>query len=106
MVDGEPTGSESGFDRPVLIVQSDKLNRSRLNTVLAVPLTGQIHRAQLDTNVFIPKSASGLPHDSVAVTHLVNAINRDALKKRYRMVPKRVMEELDAALSKSIGLLD
>lgn len=33
---GEPEGSEPGYNRPVLIVQNDAFNRSRLHTVIAV----------------------------------------------------------------------
>ncbi|MBD0319820.1 MAG: type II toxin-antitoxin system PemK/MazF family toxin, partial [Gemmatimonadetes bacterium] len=38
----EPRGSEPGYRRPLLIVQADAFNRSRIDTVLAVVLTGNL----------------------------------------------------------------
>jgi len=62
---GEPEGSEPGYNRPVLIVQSDAFNRSRLQTVIAVVLSTNLRLLDAPGNVLIPAKASGLRKDSV-----------------------------------------
>jgi mRNA interferase MazF len=63
---GEPEGAEPGFRRPLLVVQSDAFNRSRLRTTLAVVLTSNLRLLDAPGNVLIPAKGSGLPKDSVA----------------------------------------
>src|SRR6202167_2716439 len=69
---GEPSGSRTAKRRPVLVVQGDSYNASRLNTTLAVVITSSTGLAAMPGNVFVPATASGLPRDSVVnVTALV-----------------------------------
>ncbi len=63
---GEPRGSEPGFRRPVVVVQNDSFNRSKIATVVCVPLTSNLHWAQAPGNVTLSAKATGLPKDSVA----------------------------------------
>ena len=63
---GEPAGSEPGFRRPVLVVQGDAFNRSRIATVVCVVLTSQLKWADAPGNVLLSARATGLPKDSVA----------------------------------------
>lgn len=62
----DPSGSAPGYRRPVVIVQGDSLNRSRITTVVCVALTGNLKWAQAPGNVRLTKRDSGLPRDSVA----------------------------------------
>ena len=62
----EPVGSEPGYRRPVLIVQSDDFNRSRISTIIAVVITSNTRLAQAPGNVLLTKKLSGLLRDSVA----------------------------------------
>lgn len=62
----DPVGSGSGFRRPVLIVQGDALNRSRIATVVCVPLTSNLRWADAPGNVLLSARSTGLPKDSVA----------------------------------------
>ncbi|HMS58617.1 MAG TPA: type II toxin-antitoxin system PemK/MazF family toxin [Tepidiformaceae bacterium] len=77
---GEPIGSLPAFRRPWLVVQSDALNRSRLGTVLCVPLTSNLVRASAHGNVLIPAAESGLPTDSVAVVVQITPIRKEQLE--------------------------
>lgn len=68
----EPTGLDPGYRRPVLIVQNDAFNRSRLHTTIAVVLTGNLRLVDAPGNVLLPARATGLPRDSVVnVTQLI-----------------------------------
>jgi mRNA interferase MazF len=63
---GTPSGSEPGFRRPVIVVQSDAFNRSRISTVVCIPLTGNLRWADAPGNVLLESDVTTLPKDSVA----------------------------------------
>lgn len=95
---GTPRGSEPGFRRPVLIVQSDAFNRSRLRTVLAVILTSNTRLLNAPDNVLLPPDATGLPKDSVAnVTQLVT-LDESFLAERAGRIPRDRMVRVEAGL--------
>ena len=62
----EPVGSEPGFRRPVVVVQNDAFNRSRIATVICVTLTSSLHLAAAPGNVLLSAQATGLDKNSVA----------------------------------------
>jgi mRNA interferase MazF len=62
----EPARSEPGYRRPVLVIQSDDFNGSRIATVIALVVTSNTRLTQAPGNVFLPQKLSGLPKDSVA----------------------------------------
>lgn len=94
----EPRGAEPGFRRPILIVQSDAFNRSRLRTVLGIVLTTNMRLLAAPGNVLLPAAGTGLPRDSVAnVTQLVT-LDLDFLTERAGRIPAGSMAEVDAGL--------
>ncbi len=95
---GEPTGSEPGFRRPVLVVQSDAFNRSRVRTVLAVVLTSNLRLVDAPGNVLIPAKAGGLPKDSVANVSQVVTIDRDFLTEPAGRIRGQVLKDVDNGL--------
>lgn len=93
---GIPHGSEPGFRRPVIIVQSDELNRSRLATVIVVPLTSQLRWANSPGNVLLPPRSSGLARPSVANPTQLVSIDRSRLIGRVgRLARSRLHDVLD-----------
>ena len=91
---GEPTGSEPGFRRPVLVVQNDAFNRSRLRTVLAVVLTSNLRLVQAPGNVLIPAKSAGLPRDSVANVSQVITVDRDFLTEPAGRIRGQLLKEM------------
>lgn len=61
----EPTGSASGYRRPLVVIQADAFTRSRIATVIIVAITSNLRLATAPGNVFLPAAESGLPKDSV-----------------------------------------
>ena len=92
----EPTGSGPGFRRPVLVVQGDALNRSRLRTVICVPLTSNLRWAEAPGNVLLRAKATGLPKDSVANSSQLITLDRALLTQEVGKLSKR---QLDLILS-------
>jgi mRNA interferase MazF len=78
----EPSGSEPGFRRPVVVVQGDAFNRSRIDTTVCVPLTSTLRWADAPGNVLLEKRATGLPKDSVANVSQLVPLDRSWLTER------------------------
>jgi mRNA interferase MazF len=79
---GIPSGSAPGLRRPVVVVQGDAFNRSRIGTVVWTPLTSNLAWADAPGNVLLPASTTSLPKDSVANVSQVLTLDRAALTER------------------------
>ena len=101
---GEPAGSEPGFRRPVLIVQSDAFNHSRLRTVLAVVLTSNVRLVDAPGNVLIPAKTAGLPKDSVANVSQVITVDRDFLTEPAGRVRGQLLKDVENGLRLVLAL--
>lgn len=101
---GEPDGSEPGYSRPVLIVQTDAFNRSRLHTVIGVVLSTNLRLVAAPGNVLIPAKASGLKKDSVANVSQVITVDRDFLMERAGHVRGQFLEDVENGLRLILGL--
>ena len=95
---GDPAGSEPGFRRPVLIVQSDAFNRSRVRTVLAVVLTTNVPLVEAPGNVLLAAKAAGLPRDSVANVSQVITVDRDFLSEPAGRIRGQLLKEVENGL--------
>ena len=93
---GEPRGSKPGFRRPVLVVQGDALNRSRIATAVCVALTSNVKWASAPGNVLLSESATGLPKESVANVSQIVTLDKSELTVRVGKLPKA---KLDLVLS-------
>ena len=89
---GEPRGSKPGFRRPILVVQGDGLNRSRLATVVCVAMTSNLKWASAPGNVLLAGSATGLPKESVANVSQIVTLERSELAERAGKLPKAKLE--------------
>ena len=88
----DPTGSGPGFRRPVLVVQGDALNRSRIRSVVCVPLTSNLRWAEAPGNVLLAARATGLPRDSVANASQIITLDRELLTEEVGKLSKRHLE--------------
>jgi mRNA interferase MazF len=86
---GEPAGSEPGYRRPVVVVQSDSFNRSKISTVVCVTLTSNLRWADAPGNVLLEAALTGLPKDSVANVSQILTLDRSVLTDRVRALPER-----------------
>jgi len=100
----EPRGSEPGFRRPLLIVQADAFNRSRIRTTIAVVLTSNLRLVEAPGNVLVPRRASGLPKDSIANVSQVVTIDRDVLIERAGRVGGELLAAVEAGLRLALEL--
>jgi mRNA interferase MazF len=101
---GEPDGSKPAKRRPVLVIQADPYNASRLATVLVAVLTSNTRLAAAPGNVFLPASATGLPRDSVVNVTALVTVSKDDLTQQVGDVPSGLMRDVDAGLRRVLGL--
>lgn len=99
----EPVGSGPGFRRPVVVVQGDALNRSRLATVVCVPLTSDLAWAEAPGNVALRARATGLPKDSVANVSQIVSLDRSLLVERVGRVSRRNLDLLLSGIDIVLG---
>ena len=100
----KPRGSEPGFRRPLLIVQADAFNRSRLRTLLGVVLTSNTSLLDAPGNVLLPSKQTGLPLDSVANVTQIATLDEDYLSEKAGRVRPRLMAHVDAGLKLVLDL--
>jgi len=96
-------GSGPGFRRPVVVVQSDALNRSRIATVVSVPLTSNLKWANAPGNVLLPAHLTGLPKDSVANVSQIVSVDKKLLTRRVGKLPRAKLGLLLLGISVVLG---
>ena len=101
---GIPYGSEAGFTRPVLIVQDDSFNESRIKTVVVLPLTGNLRLLDAPGNVLIRRKESKLPDDSVIIVAQLYAIDRGRFMEKISKVTKETMEQVETGMKLVLGI--
>ncbi len=99
----EPTGSEAGYRRPLVVVQGNALNRSRIGTAVCVPVTSKLRWADAPGNVLLPSHETGLAQDSVANVSLIVALDKQQLTERVRKIPRRRFELILAGIDTILG---
>lgn len=101
---GPAVGSRPAKRRPVLVIQADSYNASRLGTVLTAVLTSNTALAAMPGNVFLPATATGLPRDSVVNVTALATLDRDDLTQIAGRVSAPTMQEVDRGLRRVLGL--
>ena len=99
----EPIGSSAGFRRPVVIVQGDSINRSRILTVVCVPLTSNMEWGNAPGNVELPAKLAGLPKDSVANVSQILTVDRRTLTERVGKLPTAKLKLIIAGIGVILG---
>ena len=94
----EPTASEPDYARPVLVVQSDDFNRSRIATAIVVVITSNLNLVQAPGNVLLPQKATGLPKDSVANISQVLTIDKSFLTEKIGDLSNHLLVQVESGL--------
>jgi len=100
---GEPVGSEPGYRRPVVVVQSDSFNRSKIATVVCVALTTNLRWVDAPGNVLLTAEVTGLPKDSVANVSQIMTVDRDSLQDPVGKLPDAKLELILYGLDVVLG---
>lgn len=104
LADLNPTrGSEQAGIRPVVVLQRDSLGRFT-RTVVAIPLTTNLRRAQVPGKVVIPAGEGGLIHDSVALTYQITALDEQRLIRKLGELSPTYLLALERALKYALDM--
>ena len=100
----EPLGAGGGGRLPVVVIQADPFNQSRIPTVVVVPLTANLRLAPALGNVRVPAAQSGLHRDTVADVAQVLTLERLRLRGTPARLPGDTLSAIDDGLRLSLGL--
>lgn len=100
----EPSGSEPGYRRPVLIVQADDFNRSGIRTVICAILSSNQNLATAPGNVFLSKRTSGLSRPSVANVSQLVSVDKSRITERVKALDLKSMLEIEEGLRLVLNL--
>jgi mRNA interferase MazF len=95
---GLPFGSEPGFKRPVVVIQDDSFNKSKIKTIIVASITTNINLADAPGNVFIDKEESGLSKNGVVNISQISTIDKRRLTDKVCVLSQGSMSEIDYGL--------
>ncbi|MBM4123517.1 MAG: type II toxin-antitoxin system PemK/MazF family toxin [Nitrospira sp.] len=99
-----PSGSEPGYRRPVLILQANSFNQSKIHTIIGAVITSNLRLAEAPGNVQLSKRQSGLPRESVVNVSQVVTFDRSFLSDRIGRIPPSKQQEVDNGLRLVLAL--
>lgn len=100
----EPGGSGPGFRRPVLVIQNDSFNESRINTVIVAVVTSNMRLAHVPGNVLLERRQSRLSRDSVINVSQILTIDKGFLTERVSLLRPGIMARVEAGLKLVLSL--
>ena len=100
----EPKGSEPGYRRPVVVIQSDIFNKSRIGTVVVIAITSNLRLADAPGNVKLTKSKTGLDRESVANVSQILTLDKQFLTEQIGALDTLTVQQIDEGLALVLGL--
>lgn len=101
---GLPLGSAPGYRRPVLVIQSNDFNKSKIKTVIVVPITSNLRLAEAPGNVFLKKEDSGLEKDSVINISQIVTVDKQLLTELVGTVEIRYLKKVEQGIRAVLSL--
>jgi len=101
---GIPFGSEPGFQRPVLIIQDDTFNKSKINTTIVAPFTTNLELEKAPGNVYLDLKTTGLSKDSIVVVSQLTVIDKRRFIKKASKIDSIYLNEIEEGVALVLGL--
>jgi mRNA interferase MazF len=99
-----PAGSGPGYRRPVVLIQTNEFNESRIKTVVGVVITSNLRLAGAPGNVRCGRKETGLPRDSVVNVSQVVTVDKGLFLQRVGTIPTHVLTQVEEGLRRVLGL--
>ncbi len=93
-----PTASEPGYRRPLVVIQANEFNKSKINTVIAAVITSNLHLADAPGNVFLLTKKSKLPKKSVVNVSQLITVDKSFLVEKVHTLPNTIMNGIDEGI--------
>lgn len=97
-------GSMPQGRRPAVIVQNDNFNASRIMTTVVIPLTTNTLLADHKDNIFLKKSETRLPKDSVVLAPQIGIVDKSCLVEKVSKLSPAIMLKISAALADLLAI--
>jgi mRNA interferase MazF len=94
----EPAGSGPGYKRPILIIQADEFNKSKINTIIVAVITSNTRLAVAPGNVFLSPKKSKLPKESVINVSQIITIDKSFLSEKVHTLSDEIIAQVDEGL--------
>ena len=91
----EPTGSGPGYKRPLVIIQANEFNKSKINTVIAAVITSNLRLAEAPGNILISAEKSKLPKKSVVNVSQLITVDKSFLIEKVHILSSKIMNKID-----------
>jgi mRNA interferase MazF len=101
---GIPFGSEPGYRRPVIILQNDIFNNSKINTTVVIPISTNLLLADVPGNIFISKKESKLSKDSVILPSQIGVIDKERLIERISRINNEILRKIETNILFILGI--
>jgi mRNA interferase MazF len=99
-----PRGSEPGYRRPVVIVQSDAFNRSEISTIVVAAISSNLRLAEAPGNIYLTRRDSKLPKDSVINVSQLLTLDKKYLVEKVGRLPHKHLLEMDEGLKLALSI--
>jgi len=93
-----PRGSEPAKKRPVLVIQGDEFNSSKINTVICAVITSNLQLIKSPPNIPLEKAHSYLSKSSVINFSQIITVDKSFFTELVCMLPKQFIQQIDKAL--------
>ena len=91
----EPIGSGPGYRRPLLIIQSNDFNKSKINTIIAAVITSNIRLSAAPGNILLSTKKTKLPKESVINVSQLITIDKSFLTEKVNTLSNSIMANVD-----------
>jgi mRNA interferase MazF len=94
----DPAGSTPGYKRPILIIQANEFNKSKINTLIAVAITSNTRLAAAPGNILLSAKNSKLPKDSVVNVSQIITIDKSFLTEKVHTLSNAIVGQVEEGL--------
>ena len=101
---GIPFGSEPGFKRPVIILQDNLFNKSRIRTIVVASVTSNLSLAEAPGNILLEKKESNLPKDGVINVSQISTIDKLRLIEKIGTISRTTEEKMNDGVELVLGI--
>jgi len=99
-----PIASEPGYRRPLLVIQSNDFNQSRISTVISAVITSNLQLTDAPGNVLLSKKESGLPNKSVVNVSQLITVDKSFFTEKIGSISAFKLQEVEAGIRLVLSL--
>lgn len=100
----DPVGSEPSYKRPIVVIQSNEFNKSKIATIIAVTITSNMFLSSAPGNVTLPAKASKLPKRSVVNVSQLITLDKSFLTVKIHTLSSKYIEQIDEGVRLVLNL--